>query len=81
MPDKALVNPLLRWQAGNVEVVADNNGNIRPVKEAAQGAYKGLRSQKIDGIAAILTAITQVIRQNLEPETTVKPWTGEIVSL
>ncbi|MEM8873659.1 MAG: terminase TerL endonuclease subunit [Planctomycetota bacterium] len=53
-------DPLLRWQAGNVEVVADNNGNIRPVKHAARGKYEGNRAKKIDGFMAMLFGLSRV---------------------
>jgi len=78
-------NPLLRWEAANVEVQADNNGNIRPIKEAAKGSYKGTRSKKIDGIVAIVMAVAQAIRHDLgsddEADKYNKPYTGEILCL
>lgn len=78
-------NPLLRWQASNVEVVTDNLGNMRPVKEAAKGSYKGTRSKKIDGIVASLIAVSQLLREQLQPaegaDKHAVPFTGEILCL
>jgi phage terminase large subunit-like protein len=78
-------NPLLRWQACNVEVVADNNGCIRPVKEAAKGQYKGVRSKKIDGIVATVTGLSQIVRDSLgegeETDKFNKPFSGDILCL
>jgi len=45
-------NPVLRWNFSNVEVKSDENGNIRPTKG------KGKKSQKIDGIVALINAIS-----------------------
>ena len=40
---------MLNWNAANVAVVEDNNGNIRPVKDKSTG--------RIDGIVAAIMAI------------------------
>ncbi|MEM9752550.1 MAG: terminase TerL endonuclease subunit [Planctomycetota bacterium] len=55
------VDPLLRWQAGNVEGKADDAGNVRPVKYAARGKYEGNRAKKIDGFMAMLFALSRVV--------------------
>lgn len=57
-----------RWQAGNVEVMADNNGLIRPVKQNRKAGYAGTRGSKIDAIAALVTALTQVVRVQISTE-------------
>lgn len=44
-------HPVLRWMFKNVQVITDQNGNIRPVK-AAKNSPK-----KIDGILALVMAI------------------------
>jgi phage terminase large subunit-like protein len=44
-------NRLLKWQAGNVQVKADVNNNIRPVKEK-RGSLKS-----VDGIVASIMAL------------------------
>jgi phage terminase large subunit-like protein len=50
--EKSLVhdgNPILRWMAGNVSVVSDAAGNIKPNKAVATG--------KIDGIVAAIMGV------------------------
>jgi phage terminase large subunit-like protein len=47
-------NPILRWMFGNLEVKADENDNIRPVK----GTDK---KKRIDGIVAIINAMARAI--------------------
>jgi len=49
-------NPVLRWMAGCAEVTQDPNGNIKPTKPDRRKA-----SQRIDGIAAIVTAMTRAM--------------------
>lgn len=46
-------NPVLAWQADNVEIYRDNNDNIRPDKAKSK--------DKIDGVAASVTAIAQML--------------------
>ena len=46
-------NPLLRWNAANVAVWIDGNGNKKP--------HKGKSRKRIDGIAAILDAINRYL--------------------
>lgn len=56
-------DPCFRWQAANAEVIADKQGNVRLVKEAAKGLYKGRKSLKIDAIAATVNAVHQALRE------------------
>jgi len=58
-------NECLRWEASNVEVYVDTNGNMRPIKQAAKGSYAGNRGAKIDGIAALVTGLTQIVRREV----------------
>ena len=46
-------NPVLRWNAGNVAVWIDGNGNKKP--------HKAKSKKRIDGIAAILDAINRYL--------------------
>jgi phage terminase large subunit-like protein len=52
-------NPVLRWNAENCEVKTDDRGNIWPAKPHAKGRYAGKRGAKIDGITALVTALTE----------------------
>lgn len=52
------LSPVMRWNAENVEVKHDERGNCWPVKPGAKGKYAGTRSAKIDGISALVTALT-----------------------
>lgn len=52
-------NAVLRWNAENVEVTSDDRGNIWPVKPGAKGRYAGRRGLKVDGITALVTALTE----------------------
>lgn len=49
-------NPVLRWQASNVEVKTDEHGNIKPVKSSTKG--------KVDGIICSIMAIDRAIKNN-----------------
>lgn len=74
-------NPCLRWQASNVEVIADKYGNIRPVKEAQKGEYAGRRGSKIDGIVSIIIAISEVLKHDMRKVTAaeaLRQWDGAI---
>lgn len=57
-------NPAFRWMAANVEVEQDRHGNIRPVKPRAGGKYAGTGKYKIDGIVAMVIAITRAMLLN-----------------
>lgn len=59
-------NPCLRWQAANVEVKSNDYGEIRPVKESAKGQYAGRRGCKIDGIVAIISALSRAMRHDAQ---------------
>lgn len=52
-------NPVLRACAEVVEIKTDDRGNYWPVKPNANGRYAGKRSAKIDGISALVTALTE----------------------
>lgn len=46
-------NPVLTWMAGNVALITDRSGNVRPVKPAHGSA------RKVDGIIAAVMALRQ----------------------
>lgn len=48
-------NPVLTWMAGNMAVVSDPAGNIKPAKDKS--------SEKIDGMAALVNAVARLIVQ------------------
>lgn len=56
-------NPVLRWQAAEVEVKSDDSGNIRPVKPDRR-----VSSKRIDGIVASVMAKDMEARFGSEPE-------------
>ena len=47
-------NPVLNWMASNVTCEPDRNENVFPRKERADN--------KIDGIVALITALSRIIR-------------------
>ena len=49
-------NPITTWEAGHVQVKADNNGNIRPVKPLRQD------QKKIDGIVSLVMGLDAAMR-------------------
>ena len=49
-------NPITRWEAGHVQIKADNNGNIRPVKP-----HRG-DGKKIDGIVSAIMGLDAATR-------------------
>jgi phage terminase large subunit-like protein len=51
-------NPILTWMAMSVEVYADGNDNIRPVKPDRHKS-----SARIDGIAAAVMALDGYVRR------------------
>jgi phage terminase large subunit-like protein len=60
--------PITRWNASNVEATTDRNGNIHIIKEGrTTTGYKGRRGSKIDAIAAIVTGLTQVRLELMQP--------------
>jgi len=46
-------NPVLRWMFDNMNVKADENGNVRPVKDK--------KSEKIDGMLALIMALYRAV--------------------
>ena len=69
-------NPVLRWNAENTTVKGDDRGNIWPAKPNAAGRYAGTRSQKIDGITALVTAMTEARKHSFPAAQ--KQWKGTI---
>ena len=53
-------NPVLRWMIDNVQIYRDTNDNIR--------AHKGKSRGKIDGVAATVIAIHEIL-EDVEPQT------------
>lgn len=70
-------NPVLRFNAEVVEIKGDDRGNIWPVKPMAKGKYAGRRSQKIDGVTALVTALTEA-RKHAFPKPENREWKGEV---
>lgn len=60
-------NPILSWQAGHVQVRADSNQNIRPVKPKPNDI------KKIDGVVAAVMGLSQAMLPQ-EAEVTVEVW-------
>lgn len=52
-------NPVLRWNADNASYQQDSDGNIKPSKKDSPG--------KIDGITALVNALTVLLLQEPEP--------------
>jgi phage terminase large subunit-like protein len=50
-------HPVLDWMAGNVSIITDNSGNIRPVKPDHK------ESRKVDGIVAAVMALGRALLQ------------------
>jgi phage terminase large subunit-like protein len=48
-------NPVLRWMAGNVMVLADRNNNVRPVKPSDSS------SKKVDGVTGAVMAVGRMM--------------------
>jgi phage terminase large subunit-like protein len=46
-------NPVVRWMFGNIQVKRDENDNIRPIK--------GKQVERIDGIVALINALSRAI--------------------
>ncbi len=46
-------NPCMNWHVSNVEVITDNNGNIKPNKTS--------RLKKIDGVASTINCLTRAL--------------------
>jgi len=69
-------NQVLRFCATNTEVKCDERGNFWPVKPNQKGPYKGKRSAKIDGITALVTALTEARKHSFPVAK--KKWKGQI---
>jgi phage terminase large subunit-like protein len=70
-------NGVLRFCAENVEVTTtDRHGNYWPAKPMAKGQYAGRKSQKIDGISSLVTALTEARKHSFP--TNQKKWTGGV---
>ena len=58
-------NPIMNWMFGNLEVITNANGDIRPTKSKKQGNSKnktGTTHYKIDGITALIDALAVILR-------------------
>ena len=57
-----LNNELLNWMFGNLRIVMDSTGNIKPAKQIKSGSRNKtiIKKAKIDGIVAMITAFTRV---------------------
>jgi phage terminase large subunit-like protein len=80
LTEKSIViepNPVLRLCAENVEVKYDERGNYWPVKPNAKGRYAGTRSAKIDGITALVTALTEARKHSFPAAQ--KQWRGQVM--
>lgn len=54
-------HPVLRWNAENVALLRDSNGNYRP--------HKGKSRERIDGIAGLLNALNRLMGATIETPT------------
>jgi phage terminase large subunit-like protein len=69
-------NAVMRFCAENAGIKADDRGNIWPVKPGAKGKFAGTRWKKIDGIAALVTALVEA-RKHRFPAVK-KAWKGTV---
>jgi phage terminase large subunit-like protein len=53
-------DPVLEWMASNVVAIVDDKANIMPTKERAE--------DKIDGIVALLLALSRIVQAEEEPK-------------
>lgn len=70
-------NPVMRFCAENAEIKTDPQGNRWPVKPMAKNRYAGRRSAKIDGVTALVTAVTEA-RKHLFAANNEQEWAGEV---
>jgi phage terminase large subunit-like protein len=56
-------HPILKWNISNVEVKRDEAGRLRPVKPRVVGSYR----KRIDGVVALLMALSVMGRQAPAP--------------
>ncbi len=68
-------NNVLRSHVEVVEVEYDHRGNYWPVKSGRKGKFQGKASHHIDGVSALVSALTEARKFN-HPNT--KVWTGTI---
>lgn len=61
-------NPVATWMAGNVAVITDRSGNIRPVKPDHNSP------KKVDGIIAAVMALGQSLTRPASPTGTFEAW-------
>lgn len=73
---RIVANPVLRWNAENTEVKTDDRGNFWPAKPNAKGRYAGTSKSKIDGITALVTALTEARKHEFPAAR--KAWQGSI---
>lgn len=82
LADKSITvtpNPVLRWNAENVELAHNTHGAYWPVKPNAKGNYAGRRSAKIDGISGLCTALTEARKHSFPKHEAI--WQGSIFTL
>jgi phage terminase large subunit-like protein len=70
-------NLCFRRQCDAVELTTDTNGGCRPVKEGSTGINRGSRTNKIDGISALINGMTQVLREQMGRNKP-KQWSGKV---
>lgn len=69
-------NPVLRFCAENAEAKTDDRGNIWIAKPSAAGRYAGTRWKKVDGLSALVTALTEARKVSFPAAN--KKWNGSI---
>lgn len=69
-------NPVLRFNAENAEGKTDDRGNLWVAKPQAAGKYAGTRWKKVDGITALVTALTEARKHSFPAAQT--QWRGKI---
>ena len=70
LKDKSIIihpSPILRWNASNVRGRMDQRGNLHMEKEGANGKYAGRRGSKHDGLSALVTGLSQVRLEQMQP--------------
>lgn len=60
-------NQVMRFCASNCETKAGDLGGVRLVKPSAEGKYKGNKNMKIDGVAALVTALSHIRFMQMQP--------------
>ncbi len=72
-------NQVMRFCAENAEITSDQRGNIWVVKPNAKGKYAGKREQKVDGISALVTALTEARKHTFTAKA--KQWSGVVQAI